>query len=143
VQEVGTSHRSIHTILSDELKTRRVSVKFVPRQLTLDQMECCQEKHVITQPPYSPDLTSSDLAVPYSENGPQGACFAAIEGIKSNVTAELCKIPKEAFHCCFRQWQDRWSKCVCVQGYYLLMSYIHSVNLTTGQRSIQANRVKP
>jgi len=39
-QEVGISHGSIHAILSDDLKTRRVSAKFVPRQLTTDQMEC-------------------------------------------------------------------------------------------------------
>ena len=39
-QEVGISHESIHRILSDDLKMRRVSAKFVPRQLTTDQMEC-------------------------------------------------------------------------------------------------------
>jgi hypothetical protein len=40
-QEVGISHRSIHALLSDNLKMRRVSVKSVPRQLTMDQMGCC------------------------------------------------------------------------------------------------------
>jgi len=39
-QEVGISHGSIHAILSDDLKMRRVSEKFVLRQLTTDQMEC-------------------------------------------------------------------------------------------------------
>jgi hypothetical protein len=39
-QEVGISHGSIDVILSDDLKMRRVSAKFVPRQLTTDQMEC-------------------------------------------------------------------------------------------------------
>jgi hypothetical protein len=29
-----------------------------------------------------------------------------MEGIKSNATAELQMIPKEAFHRCFQQWQD-------------------------------------
>jgi len=38
-QEVGISHGSIHVIVSDDLKMRRVSAKFVPRQLTTDQME--------------------------------------------------------------------------------------------------------
>jgi len=38
-QEVGISHGSIHTILSDDLKVRHVSAKFVLRQLTTDQME--------------------------------------------------------------------------------------------------------
>ncbi|XP_033608995.1 uncharacterized protein LOC117282638 [Cryptotermes secundus] len=39
-QEVGISHRSNHAILSDDLKMRRISAKFVLRQLTTDQMEC-------------------------------------------------------------------------------------------------------
>jgi len=39
-QEVGISHGAIHAILSDDLKMRRVSAKFVLRQLTTAQMEC-------------------------------------------------------------------------------------------------------
>ena len=39
-QEVGISHGSIHAILSDDVKMRHVSAKFVPRQLTIDQTEC-------------------------------------------------------------------------------------------------------
>jgi hypothetical protein len=44
--------------------------------------------------------------------------FTTMEDIKSNATAELRMIPKEAFCRCFQQWQDRWSKCVCAQGSY-------------------------
>jgi len=39
-QEVGISRGFIHAILSDDLKMIRVIAKFVPRQLTTDQMEC-------------------------------------------------------------------------------------------------------
>jgi transposase len=39
-QEIGISIGAIHAILSDDLKMRRVSAKFVPRQLTTDQKEC-------------------------------------------------------------------------------------------------------
>jgi histone-lysine N-methyltransferase SETMAR len=39
-QEVGFSHGSIHAILSDDLRMRRVSAKFVPRQLTANRMVC-------------------------------------------------------------------------------------------------------
>ena len=39
-----------------------------------------------------------------------------MEDIESNATAELRKIPKEAFRQCIHQWQDRWSKSVCAQG---------------------------
>jgi hypothetical protein len=33
-----------------------------------------------------------------------------MEDIKSNGTAEIGKIPKEAFHRSLQKWQDRWSK---------------------------------
>jgi hypothetical protein len=35
------------------------------------------------------------VTLPYRENGPEGACFASKENIKSNATAELQKIPKK------------------------------------------------
>ncbi|PNF41612.1 hypothetical protein B7P43_G10451 [Cryptotermes secundus] len=44
--------------------------------------------------------------------GLKGTRFATMEDIKLNATAELRKISKGAFHRCFQQWQDRWSKCV-------------------------------
>ena len=70
---------------------------------------------VITQPPHSPDLTLSDFWLfPTLKMGLKGTRFATVEDIKSNVTTELRKIPKEAFCQCFQQWQDRWNVCVCV-----------------------------
>ncbi|GBM71167.1 hypothetical protein AVEN_148172-1 [Araneus ventricosus] len=41
-QEVGISHGSIHAILSDDLKMKRFSAKFVPKLLNPDQMETRQ-----------------------------------------------------------------------------------------------------
>jgi hypothetical protein len=71
--------------------------------------------HVITQPPYSPELTPSDFWLfPTVEMGLKGMHFATMEDIKSNALAELWMIPNETFRQCFQQWQDRWSKCVCV-----------------------------
>jgi hypothetical protein len=37
----------------------------------------------------------------------KGTRFTIMEDIKSNATAELRKIPKDAFRQCFQQWQDR------------------------------------
>jgi len=72
---------------------------------------------VITQPPYSPDLAPSEFWLfPTLKMGLKRRRFANMEDIKSNVMAELQKIPKEAFRRCFQQWPDRWSKCVCAQG---------------------------
>jgi len=71
---------------------------------------------VITQQPYSPDLAPSDFWLfPTLKMGLKGTRFATIEDIKLNAMAELQRIPKEAFHRCFQQWQDQWSKCVCVR----------------------------
>jgi transposase len=118
-QEVGISHGPINAILSDDLKMRRVSAKFVPRQLTTDQMECrmivARKIPVITQTPYSPDLTPSGFWLfPTQKMELKGTRFATMEDVKSNATAEHRKIPKEAFCRCFQQWHDGWSKCVCV-----------------------------
>jgi len=70
---------------------------------------------VITQPPCSPDLAPSDFWLFSTvKMGLNGTDFTTMEDIKSNATAELQKTSKEAFRRCFQQWQDRWSKCVCV-----------------------------
>jgi len=54
-----------------------------------------------TQPPYSPDLAPSDFWLfPTLRMGLKGTRFATMED-KSNATAELRKIPKEAFRRCF------------------------------------------
>jgi hypothetical protein len=68
---------------------------------------------VIKQPPYSPDLAPSDFWL-----FPNLKCFATTVDTKLNVTTKLWKIPKEAFYQCFQQWQDQWSKCMCMQGSY-------------------------
>ncbi|PNF43600.1 hypothetical protein B7P43_G03225 [Cryptotermes secundus] len=74
---------------------------------------------VITQPQYSPDIAPSDFWLfPTMKMGLKGTRFATMENIKSNATAEFRKIIKETFHHWFQQWQDRWSKCVRVQGPY-------------------------
>jgi hypothetical protein len=49
---------------------------------------------VTTQPPYSPDLAPSDFWLFSTlKMGFKGARFEIMEDIKSNVTAELRKIP--------------------------------------------------
>jgi len=62
---------------------------------------------VITQPPYSPDLAPSDFWLfPTLKMGLKGTRLATMEDIKLNAMAKLWRIPKEAFHRCFQQWQD-------------------------------------
>ena len=62
---------------------------------------------VITQPPYSLDLAPSNVWLfPTLKMGLKDTRFTTMEDIKSNATAKLRKIPKEAFRQCFQQWQD-------------------------------------
>jgi hypothetical protein len=76
----------------------------------------CTEPH-ITQPPCSPDLAPSGCWLfPTLKVGLKGTRSAATEGITSNGTAELRKIPEEAFRRCFQQWQDRWINVVCARA---------------------------
>ena len=93
------------------------------RWLTEPHVACCsaiprREKHSCHHPTTVLSGSRSEWrsAVPYSENVPQGDAFRTMEGIESNATAELRKIPKEASCQCTQQWQDRWSKCVYAQG---------------------------
>jgi len=63
---------------------------------------------VINEPPQSPDLAPSDFWLFSAlKMGLKGTHFSTMEDIKSNATAGLPKIPKEAFRRCFQQWQDR------------------------------------
>ncbi|KAJ4428957.1 hypothetical protein ANN_25953 [Periplaneta americana] len=79
-------------------------------------------KHGITtvrQPPYSPDLAPCDFWLfPKLKTPLKGSRFESREEIMRNVTTELNTIPKEDFQRCFRQWKDRWAKCVQAQGAY-------------------------
>jgi transposase len=89
------------------------------RSLVVQQFLVEKSSPVITQPPYSPDLAPSDFWLFLTlKMGLKGTHFANIEDIKSNATAELRRVPKEAFHRCFQHGQERWSKCVCAPGSY-------------------------
>jgi hypothetical protein len=95
------------------------------KQRDILQIACCaaipcRGKHSCHHPTSVLSGSSPErlLAVPYSENGSQGDMFHNHGGHKSNVMAKLWKIPKEAFHWCFQQREDQWSRCVCAQVSY-------------------------
>jgi len=101
-----------------------------PSHISLVVQQFLAEKIIslITQPPYSPDLAPSDFWLfPTLKMGLKRTRFATMEDIKWNATAELRKIPKEAFRRCFQQRQDGWSKCVCAQGSYFEGDYVSVV----------------
>jgi hypothetical protein len=68
-----------------------------PSHTSLVVQQFLAEKNipVITQPPFSPDLAPREFwLMPTLKICLKGACFAAMEDIKWNATAELWKIPK-------------------------------------------------
>ncbi|KAJ4426506.1 hypothetical protein ANN_27320, partial [Periplaneta americana] len=87
-------------------------------------------KHGITtvrQPPYSPEMAPCDFWLfPKLKTLLKGSRFESREEIMRNATTELNTIPKEDFQRCFRQWKDRWAKCVQAQGAYFEGDYGHN-----------------
>jgi histone-lysine N-methyltransferase SETMAR len=73
----------------------------------------------LPQPPYSPDLVPCDFFFfPKLKNTMKGRRLDYIEDIQSNATRQLRAITKSDYHSCFRQWQERWNKCIQAQGHY-------------------------
>jgi len=104
--------------LGDE-RNAFIGEELLQTSLVVQQFLADKNIPFITQPPYSPDLAASDFWLfPTLKMGLKGTRFATMEDIEWNATAELHRIPKEAFRRCFQQWQDRWRKCVCAQGSY-------------------------
>ena len=45
--------------------------------------------------------------------------FETNDDIKATTKDRLMLLKKEDFQTCFRQWQERWNKCVSAEGQYL------------------------
>jgi len=73
----------------------------------------------LPQPPYSPDLPPCDFfLLPQLKKAMKGHRFDYIEDIQANATRQLRAITKSDYQRCFRQWQERWNKCIQAQGHY-------------------------
>ena len=48
----------------------------------------------------------------------KGKRFATIEEIKVKSKQELLAKPKNAFQKCFKDWKERWQKCLIFEGGY-------------------------
>ena len=66
-ENLNISIGSCHSIFSNDLGMRRVAVKFVPKLLNFDQKQhriniaIFDQKLMMLQPPYSPDLAPCDF----------------------------------------------------------------------------------
>ena len=68
---------------------------------------------VCPHPPYSPDLAWCNFWLfPKVKKTMKGKCFELIQDTEAATTAQLKTLMKEDFQNCFRNWQERWDKCV-------------------------------
>ena len=73
----------------------------------------------LPQPPYSHDLAPCDFFLfPQLKKIMRGRRFVYVEDIQANATRQLRVITKSDNQRCFRQWQERWNKCIQAQGHY-------------------------
>jgi surfactin synthase thioesterase subunit len=71
------------------------------------------------QPPYSLDLTPCDFFLFQKViTALKGNRFESTEDIQMFVMQVLNDIPQNAFQECYKQWQQRWKKCVQVHVMY-------------------------
>jgi hypothetical protein len=74
---------------------------------------------VVSQPPYSPDLSPCDsLLFPRFKNYLKGRYFGTLDNIQKSVTDELKGILAETFQHCYEQWKQRLRRYVVAQGNY-------------------------
>ena len=73
----------------------------------------------LPQPPYSPDHAPCGfLLFPQLKKTMKVRRLDYVEDIHANATRQLRAITKSDYQRCFRQWQERWKKCIQAQGYY-------------------------
>ena len=108
---VGT----VHTIIREELKKRKISAKFVPGVLILvtDYLTKIGIKTVL-QPPYSPVLAASDFCL---FPKPRGCRFETIAEMKEPVTKVIDTLTQEDFHGAFQSLLKR-HKCIAAGDYF-------------------------
>jgi transposase len=74
---------------------------------------------VVSQPPYSPDLSPCGFFLfPWLKNDLKGRHFGILDNIQKSVTNELKGIPAESFQHCYEQWKQSLRHCVAAQGNY-------------------------
>ena len=67
----------------------------------------------------APDLAPCDFFLfPQLKKTVKGRRFNYVKESEANATRQLRVITKSDYQRCFRQWQERWNKCIQAQGHY-------------------------
>ena len=73
----------------------------------------------LPQPPYSPDLAPCDFFLfPQLKKTMKARRFDYVEDVQANATRQLSDYQR-----CFRQWQERWNKCIQAQEHYFVRRF--------------------
>jgi hypothetical protein len=114
-EEVWISTGSVHSILTDDLAMRRVSAKFVPKLLTMEErqlrLEVAQDMldSANSDPDFLNIMSTGDESWVLNTQL-KGTRFESRDDIIRNTTAKLYSIRKQAFQKCFEQCRKRWKQ---------------------------------
>jgi len=127
---LGISHGTCHKILTEDLKMRCVTSKFVPRLLIVDnapthatpmtqQVLTNNSMTLVPHPPYSTHLATCEFFLfPKLIMKPKGQRFQTVEKIQAKSQAVLNTLYENDFQECFKKWQRRWDHCQFQKGDY-------------------------
>ena len=128
-EEAGICKSSCHLILTEKLKMRCVTAKFVPRLLTrhaasadasllIHEVLMKHETTVVPRPSYSPDLAPADFFLfPKWKSSLKGRRFQTAE-TEENSIRDLCAAPQNTFQGAFQKYKKRWERCIKNGGEY-------------------------
>ena len=98
---VGT----VHTIIREELKMRKICAKFVPRvPIIVTHYLTKMGIKTVAQPPYSPDLATCDF---WLFPKLRGCRYETVEEMKEAVTKVIDTLTQEDFHGAFQRVLER------------------------------------
>ena len=111
---------TVHTIIHEELKMRKICAKFVPSVLILitDYLTKMGIK-TVPQPPYSQGLAPCDFWLfPKLKEKLRGCRYETIEEMKGAVTKVIDTLTQEDFHGASQKLLERYNKWIAAGGDY-------------------------
>ena len=107
---------TVHKIIREELKMRKICAKFVPRVLILvkDYLTKMGIK-IVPHPSYSRDLALCDF---WLFPKLTGCRYDTIDEMKGAVTKVIDTLTQKDFHGAFQKLLERYNKCIAAGGDY-------------------------
>lgn len=124
----GISSERVHKILHQDLDMRKLSARWVPRLLTIDQKRVRADMsklnelkfELLPHPPYSPDLAPSDFFLfPNLKKFLGGKKYGSNAEVEDAVNQYFSGLDNQFFSDGLKGWEKRWTKCIELQGDYV------------------------